>query len=136
MNPTILQKLPEKDNGDKLVTQKYCNQRAWLSRWMFGAIFTLMTLFLCLVGFAAKYSNSAANYAKDAVEEIAPIAEQAIQNEQRHNLHLIEFKAQQTLQAERDRTVVNKLDQIQIELKEQRNEQKRLLERILTKATP
>lgn len=98
----------------------------WLNKSTLTVLFLMMTLFLGVVGIAARSSSQAAAAAREAAEHVQPIADQTRRLEADFNTH-------QVLQAERDKVVVEKLTKLTELLQKQGDEQRELWKKILSK---
>lgn len=95
---------------DELVTKSFCTQRGRLNSWLLGILFSIMALFLGIVTFSAARASTAVNST---------------------NTIQIEVKEHIAQDAEQSKSVIRQLEEIKVELREQRVEQKRLLEKII-----
>lgn len=100
----------ESYNIDELVTKNFCSQRGRLNSWLLGILFSIMALFLGIVTFSAARASN-------AIDNTSNIQ--------------IEVKEHIARESEQDKSVIRQLEDIKTELREQRVEQKRLLEKII-----
>ena len=128
MSSTPLQK-PQTQDEQVFVTKKFCKERMFITRWALGTILLLMAIFVVLVGLAATASSGAATSVQDVVKQVQPVT-------QRVNDLDAELTTHQAVQVANDKAVLKSLNEIKVELKDQRKEHTKLLERILTKTTP
>jgi hypothetical protein len=100
----------EVHDAEELVTKSFCAQRGKINSWLLGILFSIMALFLGIVTFSAARASA------------------AVGNTNAIRIEVKEHIAQDT---EQNKSVIRQLEDIKTELREQRVEQKRLLEKII-----
>lgn len=110
------------------VTKVTCASRTRASKWVVGVFFGVLSVFLALVVYASGQANRAnTNY----IEMHQKCAEHRLEVDNEVQGMKSSFETYKAEKRATDQSVIEKLDEVKMELSEQRKEQRVLLEKIL-----
>jgi len=121
MTPRIKEK-------EEFITEQMCEAKRKLSKGLSTLIITLLALFVTLVGYSAHQASAANNSYSQILKNVEELGSTTSSRIQKNSSEIESCKRSSDLSR---KTLIEKIEEIKEDLKEQRQEQKILLEKIL-----
>ena len=121
------------------ITKEACSSRTRPFRWVIGVFFGVLSVFLALVIYASGQASAANDKYTTMIETVSTmntstakrISSVEAASSKRINTVETTIETHKAMQKASDKAIIEKLDEVKVELSEQRKEQRVLLERIL-----